>query len=130
MDIPDMATCTNVASSINVDLLEGFSLPPNLTPELFHKMEKVWFYYKNFSPFAQEEGLLLSCSEFFKDLLLRIDERLAGSRTKFVIYSGHETTLMAVLPCMGLLLDYIPPYGSLVIFELYSDMTLDIIYND
>lgn len=53
-----------------------------------------------------------------------------GSKQKYVIYSGHETTLMGILPCLGYNLDDIPPYGSVLTFELYNDLSLHIYYND
>jgi len=77
-----------------------------------------------------DEGLRLSCSEFFKDLLSKMYDRMQGSPLKFVIYSGHETTMLGLLPCLGYMIDYIPYYGSTILFELYEDSSVKIYYND
>lgn len=40
------------------------------------------------------------------------------TKTKFVLYSGHETTIAFLLIALGLFEDRIPPFGAYIILEL------------
>lgn len=57
-------------------------------------------------------------------------ERLNGSSLRFVANIAHETTLLALLPCIGYIVKEIPTFGSTLVFELYDDETVSIKFND
>jgi hypothetical protein len=56
--------------------------------------------------------------------------RLNDKGAKFVLYSAHDTTLAAFLSCLDKTFDYNPPFASTVFFELYSDETVVVKFND
>lgn len=56
------------------------------------------------------------------------------SSLKYVLVSGHDTTILAILAALGAPLDTIPPYASHLSFELYEkdnkEQFVKVIYND
>jgi len=57
-------------------------------------------------------------------------DRVNGASLRFVVNVAHETTFMALLPCIGYILTEIPTFGSTLVFELYDDESLIIKLND
>jgi hypothetical protein len=130
MNITTIDKCASAYSALVCDEMEGFPLPEGMTQELMDELSKVHGYSKFYSPFSDEEARNLSCSNFFKDLSRRMNGRLNDKGAKFVLYSAHDTTLAAFLSCLDKTFDYNPPFASTVFFELYSDETVVVKFND
>lgn len=130
MNITTIDKCASTYSSLVCDQVEGHPLPEGLTDDLMDQLSEVHGFSKFYSPFSDEEAKQLSCSTFFKNLDTRMKGRLAGNGPKFVLYSAHDTTLAAFLSCLDVVYDFNPPFASTLLFELYSDETVQVKFND
>ncbi|CAG9333505.1 unnamed protein product [Blepharisma stoltei] len=130
LTINSIKSASQLGSSLSCDLFEGNILPYNLTMEHHKSLTKVQGFKKFFVPYSNEEAQILVCSQFFKDLIIRINEAFDSRGYKYAYYSAHDTTLAGFLSCLNLVQEECPPFASSLIFEVYSEREAKIIYND
>ena len=67
--------------------------------------------------------------ELLKNFNEKVSQKL-DKRRKFLMYSGHDTTLAVLLNTLGVFDPQLPPYASMVILELWEqDNELNTTYN-
>ncbi|OQR85032.1 hypothetical protein ACHHYP_12430 [Achlya hypogyna] len=100
--------------------LSASDMPPSLTPKLygeiirFERDKRMKIYTED------DEYAKLSMSKLLRGLRARMTD-VAGPR--FVLYSGHDDTVMPLLAAIGgskWLHDW-PPYAAFIAFELYTE---------
>ncbi|XP_048401268.1 lysosomal acid phosphatase isoform X2 [Stegostoma tigrinum] len=120
--------------------IHNFTLPPWVTPEVIARLE----YLNNLGmevlfglPGMQEKsrlqgGLLLK--QILENVTRSINETNSTPRLKMIIYSAHDTTLIALQMALNVYSGNIPPYASCYMFELYQEndgsFTLDMYFRN
>ncbi|EME29030.1 acid phosphatase [Galdieria sulphuraria] len=99
---------------------------PQLDEDLFHQVENVtaWVYQKSYESEEVQQllaGLLLE--DIVSNILNRVSQR---SLLKFILYSGHDTTIASVLSCLQAFDGYNPPYNSTIILELHLNDSVNV----
>jgi hypothetical protein len=112
-------------SGLACDQAQGNPIPPGIDLEALRQLHRDLVVL----PFNDPEGQVLSCSEFFKRLLAQFEERLAGGRLRFVLNSAHDYTLLAFMSCLGADIPDVPVFSSSLLFELYADLTISLLFN-
>ena len=121
----EVKAAKQLASAVMCDIAQGNPLPPDLdlpTLQALHRDIVVL-------PFLDPEAQILTCSEFFRRLVQHFTERLANNPLRFSLYSAHDYTLISFLSCLGSPIPSIPPFSSVLLFELFFDLSLSITYN-
>lgn len=104
------------------------SLPDIVTDEMFEVAMNDTVYYSGgfFEKFPNE------CSgAIWRTLFEALDKILSGETSyKFSLFSGHDTTIEAMLTKLGYIFrSSIPPYRSHLLIEVYDDSTMRFVYN-
>ena len=91
-----------------------------------------WAFAESFQP--AEIGRLLGRG-LLRDVADRLRQAGAGkSRLKYVLFSAHDSTLLAAMSALGAPLTAAPPYASRLNFALFDDghggLRVEISYND
>lgn len=128
--VTTIKSAANIHTALECDLYNGNPWPPKLTQEMFEQLSEIHGWQKFFLPFSSEEARKLSCSSFFQLLISNIQEALSGGLLKFAYFSAHDTTLAAFLSCLNLVQPYNPPFASTLLFEVYDNSTVSLIFND
>lgn len=109
----------------------GVPLPAGVTVDMRHRLQKLvnWMLInrvKNPELRRLRAGLLLN--EIKQRVVLSamkargtLPDHLEPALRKFVLYSAHDTTVLAALSALGISLHENPPYNSTVIWELVHD---------
>ncbi|XP_030384305.1 2-phosphoxylose phosphatase 1 [Scaptodrosophila lebanonensis] len=69
--------------------------------------------------FYKRTGLLKAYG-LIRHIVSYILKMISGDRTKFVLYSGHDTTMQYLTAALGIHAGYTIPYASRLAFEVYS----------
>lgn len=126
----DIDIASNIETAITCGMYDGLAIPEGVTEEMYVELCKVHAFKKFFLPFSDSEAQKLSCSEFFKEISWRMQDAQAGKGVKFAYYSAHDTTLAAFLTCLSVPQSLNPPFASTLVFQLHSDNTVEVLYND
>jgi lysosomal acid phosphatase len=122
-----------VGDNLNVRKRNGVAMPPQLSEE----DQKKIIYLGEWCQAQQIKPKVMG--DFFGSALLnnireKMNEAAAGkTECRYVLYSGHDTTLLPVLSALGVPLNINPPYASHIDFELYSDngqYTVEVFFNN
>ncbi|GJQ14067.1 hypothetical protein GpartN1_g5858.t1 [Galdieria partita] len=102
---------------------------PQLDEELFHQVENVtaWVYQRSYESKEVQKllaGLLLE--DIISHILSRVSQK---SLLKFIVYSGHDTTIASLLSCWQAFDGFNPPYNSTIILELHLNDSVDVSEN-
>ncbi|XP_072374846.1 lysosomal acid phosphatase-like [Scyliorhinus torazame] len=118
--------------------IHNFSLPAWLTPEAMARLrelnelgiEALFRLHETRMKSRLQGGVLL------KQILQNIAQVVNGTNSthKFIMYSAHDTTLIALQMALNIYNGIIPPYASCHIFELYQEddgsFTLDMYFRN
>ena len=104
------------------------AIPAIVTDEMFEVAMNDTVYYSGglFAAYPNE------CSGAIWRLLIEhLDKILSGETSyKFNLFSAHDSTIEAILTKLGYFFTTsIPPYRSHLVFEIYDDNTLRLVYN-
>ena len=112
-------------SGLTCDIAQGNPLPFGLDLDSLRLLHRDIVLLT----FTDPEAQILSCSEFFKRLLSQFHARLTGKQLRFALYSAHDYTLIAFLECLGAEIVEVPSFASTLVFELYVDGKVAVVYN-
>lgn len=105
--------------------------PELFTDEVFNTCQKVLaYYYYDLYAFRREIAFAPTLRH-----MLKMMDQVIGSRSeiKFTHISSHDLTMAAFMGFIGLKRDYVPPYASAMVVELWEDkvgvMYIRIIFN-
>jgi len=75
--------------------------------------------------YATREMGILGSGELFKEILHLMEPHMVGTEAstdepRFVLFSAHDGTLLAIFTALGLHDFEIPPFGAHLVFELYT----------
>ncbi|KAF6003151.1 hypothetical protein F1559_004664 [Cyanidiococcus yangmingshanensis] len=114
-NMDDIATAYDVWQC---DEAQGISLPPDVNRSVREQVDEL--YGLSFAELYRDaEASSLTGGPLALQILNMLRTKVAGLRTeKFILFSGHDTTLMALLSVLQTLPTRAPPFNSTVIFEL------------
>ena len=128
-DIDSISDAKKASSAIACDL--AANAPNPLSDELYQQLDDLrnWWYYAALA--STEEQLRLSSDTMLRELHKRLSDASTGaSPTRFALYSGHDTSLIAYLSCLGSDIRKYPIFSSNWIIELLDDDTVRLKWND
>lgn len=128
IEINTLTRAAQVHGALTAELANGYELPKDLEMSDYLELGEVHRYNMYTAPFSDREARVLSCSYFIEDLLGKIENHENGA--KYVLYAGHDNTLIAVISCLESAYQPLPDYSSMVLFEYYKNDTIRISYND
>jgi lysosomal acid phosphatase len=102
---------------------------PNLDEELFRQVENLtaWLYLQSY---GSKEVQQLLAGLILEDIVTSMLDRVSQQSTlKFILYSGHDTTIASVLSCLQAFEGYNPPYNSTILFELHRSDSVNVSEN-
>ena len=114
-----LADADNAFDVWQCDDAEGIALPANVTAAVRQQVERLyqWLFI---GMYRGAEQARLSGGSLAHQLLTLLQQRAAGQRhERFALFSGHDTTLLALLSVLGALPEASPPFNSTVILELH-----------
>ena len=111
----------NIGDNLNVRERNGVPFPKGLSDEDAKTIIYLsdWLQAQQFKP--KQIGNFFG-NEFL--VKLREDMQKAINNTqqyKYILYSGHDSSILPVMSALGVPLDLNPPYASHIDFELYRD---------
>jgi len=115
------ATLDDVATAYDVwecDAAQGIELPPEVNHSVRERVRTLYgFCFADL--YRSAEAANLTGGPLALHILNLLRTKIAGLRTeKFVLFSGHDTTLAALLAVLGMHPERAPPFGSTIIVEL------------
>jgi len=119
-----------ISSALECDFAAGHGLPPNFTLDLLQKVKEVHGFYRFTVPFAHPEAVKLSFSGFLLELMRILTDAIQAKGPKFTFFSSHDTMLTGLLTLFQASQATVPPFASVLLFELLSNHTVKITYND
>lgn len=132
-NIRDLLDLILPADDLNVRMLKGVQLPEGLTEAEAREIVKCsqWALAQKYKP--RNISCLLA-RDFMHEIVTHMEKAMEGTQPyRFILYSGHDTTLLSVLSMLGTPLEYQPPYNSNVSFELYRNKEgyfVKVLYNE
>lgn len=121
---------------LNVFKCHEVAIPPGITQELYQRVtEEVTYVFNHMYAYpsmqeAAKVGIGFFVKEMFKEVADMMDNE---SKLKFILYSGHDVTLMPLQLAFNISDGVWPPYASQLIFEVYqmsdNSFSLRILYN-
>ncbi len=107
--------------NLNVMLLKGIPLPKGLSEEEAREIVKIsqWVMAQLYKP--RRIGRFIA-GDFIEDVINNMQKAIEGTQEhKFILYSGHDTSILPAMSALGAPLEATPPYASNMCFELYQD---------
>ncbi|KAK4538737.1 hypothetical protein CDCA_CDCA20G4762 [Cyanidium caldarium] len=114
-----LADADNAFDVWQCDDAEGIVLPANVTAAVRQQVERLyqWLFI---GMYRGTEQARLSGGSLAHQLLTLLQQRAAGQRfERFALFSGHDTTLLALLSVLGALPKASPSFNATVILELH-----------
>ncbi|HBM16097.1 MAG TPA: acid phosphatase [Lentisphaeria bacterium] len=111
----------NIGDNLNVRDRNGVPFPNGLTEQEAKTIIYLsdWLQAQQFKP--KEVGNFFG-SEFLVKLRDDMQKAINNSQQyKYILYSGHDSSILPVLSALGVPLNLNPPYASHIDFELYKD---------
>ncbi|XP_028391161.1 counting factor 60-like [Dendronephthya gigantea] len=129
-DIFMLFDCLNVFKCHEVDT------PAGITQDLYQRVseEVTYVFYQMYAYPSPAEAAKVGIGFFIKEVQQEIEAKIAmESKLDFILYSGHDVTLMTLLLAFNVSDGVWPPYASQMIFEVYqmtdNSHTMRILYN-
>jgi hypothetical protein len=119
-NMDDVATVYDVWEC---DTAQGIQLPPQVNHSVREQVDVL--YGLSFADlYRSAEAANLTGGPLALQILNIMRTKVAGLRTeKYILFSGHDTTLMALLSVLQIHPNRAPPFNSTVIFELRQRFT-------
>lgn len=130
LSIKTIKQAQKISSTLECDFAAGHGLPPNMTLDLYEKVQKVHAFYRFKVPFSHPEALKLSFSGFLSELMRLFSDLIKGKGPKFTFFSSHDTMLSGLLSLFQCSQSQVPPFASAFLFELLTNNTIKITFND
>eukprot|EP01112_Ceratiomyxa_fruticulosa_P000149 TRINITY_DN1016_c0_g1_i1.p1 TRINITY_DN1016_c0_g1~~TRINITY_DN1016_c0_g1_i1.p1 ORF type:complete len:424 (+),score=67.74 TRINITY_DN1016_c0_g1_i1:307-1578(+) len=112
---------SNILDGLSALQCNDYPFPQNVTQDMANSSYEAanWEYYYS----LQNTTLVsLTIGTFYSELLSRMENVISGLKEpKYLLYSGHDSTIAPFLAGMGLYNGTWPPYASHVEVELWSD---------
>lgn len=110
----------------------GLPMPNGLTKEDIEKIIEIYLYIC-FTRISPEVFKKFMAEGFISKLNTDFQDAAEGrQKYKYLLYSGHDISIVAMMNALGAPLNENPPYASHLDFELYqsnTDYTVKIFYN-
>ncbi len=131
--ITNLMDLNDSGDNVNVRLLKGVPLPEGLTETEAREIVRL-FQWTMAEVCKPRKISCFIAREFMNELIAHMEKAVKGPRQySFILYSGHDTTLIPVLSALGAPLDSQPPFASNVSFELYrnkDEYSVKVRFND
>jgi acid phosphatase len=132
---PDREAFEHFQDCLVTHKCHNLSLPNGMTDDLYRRIndEVSWrSYNQNKYPSVQDMSSV-GVGFLLKDIWKNLNDSVNGKAKKFYLYSAHDSTLIQLLVALQLDKGIWPPYGSMMIIELYqstsSGPVVRLIYN-
>ncbi|XP_048463092.1 prostatic acid phosphatase-like isoform X1 [Rhincodon typus] len=120
--------------------IHNFTLPSWVTPEVIARLKylndlgmEVLFGLSGMQEKSRLQGGLL-LKQILENVTRSINETNSTPRLKMIMYSAHDTTLIALQMALNVYSGITPPYASCYMFELYQEndgsFTLDMYFRN
>ncbi|OMJ90891.1 hypothetical protein SteCoe_6653 [Stentor coeruleus] len=111
-----------VSDSVIANNFINNPLPCNFSMSFITKVQQLAEEVKNYNFFEPDFLARLAGSAIMQKIANNFYMKITMNYTKkFILYSGHDTTLSFMLAFMGYTMTGLPPYASTLIFELHED---------
>ncbi|XP_005987003.1 lysosomal acid phosphatase [Latimeria chalumnae] len=116
----------SVYDTLFCEHVHNFTLPAWATPAVMEKLKQLkdFSFVYLFGIYKQEEKCRLQGGLFLKHMLKNLSEAAnvsAPQDLKLIMYSAHDTTLVAIQMALNVYNGRQPPYASCHIFELHQE---------
>jgi len=123
VNVTQLPIWTRMFDAFHVMKCYGMGYPNGITQKMVDEVWEVANWEYNFQ-LNNTELVRLWIGYFAKELLENIQAKVALNSNftpKYLMYSGHDTTLGALLSAFGVYDGHWPPYASHIELELWSD---------
>ncbi|OMJ70746.1 hypothetical protein SteCoe_31195 [Stentor coeruleus] len=111
----------------------GFKVPDEFDAKWLEKAEVAHVEMKYFKLYEPDYVARFVGSKFLNELSKLFSDAVDGKKkSKGVVYSAHDTTIMNILSSLRYKVDKLPEFGSLLLFELDKTQdrySVNVIYN-
>jgi hypothetical protein len=117
--IENLLNLVEPGDDLNVRLLKGVPLPGGLTEAEAREIVTLshWAMAQKLRPRALSRLIM---GAFINQLIADMQRAAEGKPGhKFMLYSAHDNTILALMAALGVPLEATPPYAANVCFELY-----------
>ena len=121
---------------LNVFLCHEVPIPSGITEDLYKRVvdEVTYIFYQMYSYPSVEEAAKVGIGFFVKEIAKEVGDMMKSeSKLKFILYSGHDVSLMTLMLAFNISDGVWPAYASQLTFEIYemsdSSFSLRILYN-
>ncbi|XP_066485264.1 prostatic acid phosphatase-like [Tiliqua scincoides] len=114
----------NIYDALHVQKIHGLNLPSWATTDIMQQTGKVLMYGLTamFGVHGREEKSRLQGGVLVKDILEKISEAAqSATKRKMIMYSAHDTTIVALLSALNVFNGMPPSYAACYFFELYQE---------
>ncbi len=119
--IRNLADLIPSGDHVYIRMLKGVPLPEGLTEAEAREIVKL-FRWAMAQGYKQKEISRLIGGDLLWDVFTHMQKTIKGKQEyRFILYSGHDSTVLPVMAALGVPLETTPPYASSVCFELYQD---------
>lgn len=108
---------------LRTHLCHGLPWPKGMTSDLYERAwgELSWQEYNMFKYPSVQANAQVGIGFLLKEILQQINASVSGKPVqKFLLYSGHDTTLIPILVALQVDNGVWPPYASMILLELYD----------
>jgi hypothetical protein len=117
--IENLGNLIEPGDDLNVRLLKGVPLPGGLTEAEAREIVTLsqWAMAQKLKPRQVSRPIM---AYFMRELINDMQKAIDGKQEyKFILFSAHDNTILAVMAALGIPLEATPPYAANVCFELY-----------
>lgn len=119
--IDNLVDLMPVGDDLNVRMVHGVKLPEGITKSQAEEILGIYSQAMALAFKPRAIGRLLA-KDFMTEVLTDLQKAVDGAPPyKFMLYSGHDTTILPVMSALGVPLETEPGYASNLSFELLKD---------
>ena len=116
VEVKSIAEAADISSALDCEVAAGRALPVDVSESMYAELQKVHAFEKFTVPFRKRKACNSSVSALFTDIMAVMNR----PQPQFKLYSGHDTTLAAVLMYIGVQMETVPPFASTLLLEMDS----------
>ena len=124
--VSSITEAADISSAIDCELAAGLPLPIGVSESMYAELQKTHAFEKFNIPFRKREACVTSVNALFSDIMTVMNKQ----QPRFKLYSGHDTTLAAVLMYIGVQMEVVPAFASTLLLELDDKGTVHCSFND